>query len=463
MSEATTTTSEPRAGAGTRALPPGPTKRVRFWNIVNLREDLLGNLKRLRDEYGDISRLKTDFFDIVLVTDPDLVKKILVNDYEIFEKSIGMKRMSFIFGKGLLTSEGSFHRRQRQLVAPAFHREALRNYANDMIHYAARTRDTWDDGVTMEMTQEMMRLTLAIVAKTLFSANVDDAADTVGKSLHDILEGYPIMFMPMGSLYARFVPTRKNRRLMRGRKRLDDIIYGIINERKQSGETGTDLLGMLLASREEGGGEGMSARQARDEAMTLFLAGHETTAIGLSWTWRLLSENPEVREKLEAELESVLGGRTPTYEDYPKLAYTRKVFQESMRIYPPAYAAGRRVMQEYEIGGYTLPPKRTMLFVSPYLHHHDPRLFPDPERFDPDRWTPAFESGLHKFAYFPFGGGPRVCIGANFAWMEAVLVIATLAQRWRLHMVPGQDITLSPRITLRPNPGIQMRLERRAD
>ena len=444
-----------------KRLPPGPAKRIRFWKIAAFRADLLNNLQKLQAEYGDIALLRTDLFDIVLVTDPELVKRILVNDYAIFEKSIGMKRMKFVLGEGLLTSEGDFHRRQRQLVAPAFHREALRNYANDMIHYATRTRDAWQDGATHDITHEMMRLTLAIVAKTLFSANVDDAADTVGRSLNDLLAGYPIMYMPLGNLFVRLVPTPANRRLLRARKHLDDIIYGVIDQRRASGETGTDLLGMLLASREEGGGSGMSPRQARDEAMTLFLAGHETTAVGLSWTWKLLSENPTVRDAMEAELHTVLGGRTPTYEDLPKLTYTRKVFQESMRLYPPAYAAGRRVMRDYQLAGYTIPARRTMIFVSPYLHHHDPRHFPDPERFNPDRWTPEFEATLHKFAYFPFGGGPRICIGANFAWMEAVLLLATLAQHWRLHLLPNQTITLNPQITLRPEPGIMMRLERR--
>lgn len=458
MGEAMETVNAPARKRG--ALPPGPARKLRFWEVFAFRANLLDNLRQMQAEHGDISMLRTDLFDVVLVTDPDLVKQVLVNDYAVFEKSIGMKRMKFVLGDGLLLSEGEVHRRQRKLVAPAFHREALRNYANDMIHYAVRTRDAWRDGATMDMTQEMMRLTLAIVAKTLFSANVDDEANTVGKSLHDLLEGYPLMFLPLATLLVRLVPTPANRRLLRARKNLDEIIYGIIRQRQASGETGTDLLGMLLASRDEEGGGGMSAQQARDEAMTLFLAGHETTAVGLSWTWKLLSENPHVREKLEAELRDVLEGRPPAYEDFPRLVYTRKVFQESMRLYPPAYAAGRRLMKDYEIGGYTLRAKRTMIFVSPYLHHHDARHFPEPERFDPDRWTPEFEAGLHKFAYFPFGGGPRICIGANFAWMEAVLLIAALAQRWRLHMVPGQSIRPNPQITLRPTPGIQMTLER---
>lgn len=442
-------------------LPPGPQKRIPLWKVRSFREDLLEHIMRLKRDYGDISSMRFANFDIVVLGDPDHVKRVLVNDYAVFEKSLGMQRMKFVFGEGLLTSEGEFHRRQRQLVAPAFHREALKNYAEDMIAYAVRTRDAWQDGAEFDVNQEMMRLTLAIVAKTLFDANVDDAADTVGKALEDLLENYTKMFLPLATLLVRVIPSASNRRLLRGRRTLDKIIYGLIDQRRASGETGTDLLGMLLASREEGGGGGMTPRQVRDEAMTLFLAGHETTAVGLSWTWKLLSENPEVRAKLEAELEEVLQGRTPSYEDYPKLTYTRKVFQESMRIYPPAYATGRRLKQDYEIGGYTLRAKKTMIFVSPYLMHHDARWFPEPERFDPDRWTPEFEAGLHKFAYFPFGGGPRICIGANFAWMEAVLVLATLAQRWRIHLLPGQDIKLSPQITLRPSPGIQVRLEAR--
>ena len=440
-------------------LPPGERKAVPIWRFRNR---MLDNFRELKETYGDIAYVRLWPFHVALVTDPELVKKILVTDAHLFQKSEGMKRLRFIFGEGLLTSEGDFHRRQRQLVAPAFHREALRHYAEDMITYAARTRDTWADGQSHDMTQEMMRLTLGIVAKTLFSANVDSEADEVGKALNDLLEGFPKLLTPFAPLLLRFLPTPTNRMLLQARATLDRIIYGLIAERQASGETGRDLLGMLLASREEGGGEGMSATQARDEAMTIFLAGHETTAVGLSWTWKLLSENPGVREKLEAELEEVLGGRTPTPEDYPRLPYTRKVFQEVMRIYPPAYAMGRRLTGDYQIGGYTLPGKRAMLFVSPYLMHHDPRYFDDPERFDPDRWTPEFEAGLPKFAYFPFGGGPRICIGSNFAWMEAVLVIATIAQRWRLHMEPGQTIGLQPRVTLRPVPGIRMRLERRA-
>lgn len=448
----------PRARRKHYHFPPGPEKAVPLWGVTGFRRNLLRHLEAMARAYGDVVHLKVGPYHVILVNDPELVKRILVNDYALFEKSVGLKRMKLVLGEGLLTSEGEFHRRQRQLVQPAFHREALKNYGGDMIALAVQLRDTWRDGAIVNIAQEMNRLTLAIVAKTLFSANVDDKADEVGEAITLMLEAYPKMISPLG-LATLLIPTRKNIRLLRSRTKLDQIIYGMIKARRASGNLGKDLLGMLMSAHEEGIGS-MTEKQVRDEAMTLFLAGHETTAVGLSWTWKLLAEHPHVRAKFDAELEQVLGGRPPEYEDLPRLGYIRKVFQEAMRLFPPAYATGRNLMQDYQLGPYFLPGKRCMVFVSPWLMQRDPRHFPDPLRFDPDRWTPEFEAGLHKFAYFPFGGGPRICIGANFAWMEATFLLAVLGQHWRMHLLPGQSITPQPLITLRPHPGIQMRLER---
>lgn len=391
---------------------------------------------------------------------PELIKDVLVTNQHSFIKSRVLQRAKVLLGEGLLTSEAPLHTRQRRLVQPAFHRERLAGYARTMIDYAARTRDRWRDGETFDMSVEMMRLTLAVVAKTLFSADVEKEAAAIGESLAAVLHLFDLVMMPFSRIIER-LPLPSVRRFEAGKKRLDEIIYRIIDERRRSGEDAGDLLSMLLLAEDEETAGGMTNQQVRDEALTLFLAGHETTAIALTWTWYLLSRNPEAEARMHRELDTVLGGRTPVPEDFGRLPYTEAVIAESLRLYPPAWGIGRMALKHYQARGYTVEPGDIIL-MSPYVVHRDPRWWNDPERFDPDRWSAEGRAERPKFAYFPFGGGARVCIGEHFARLEGVLLLATLAQRWKARLKPGHPVAYRALLTLRPRHGMAMRVEARS-
>jgi cytochrome P450 len=391
------------------------------------------------------------------VNEPELIRRVLVTNQNNFTKSRALQRAKAMLGEGLLTSEGDFHLRQRRLVQPAFHRPRLIGYAQVMTDCALRTRERWHAGEVLDVSSEMMRLTLAVVGKTLFSADVEAEAAAIGEALTAILKMFDFLMMPF-SEYLEKLPLPAVRRFEKGRARLDQTIFGIIAERRRSGEDCGDLLSMLLLAQDEDGGGGMSDRQVRDEALTLFLAGHETTAQALTWSWYLLSQNPECERKMHEEIQRVLGDREPSFEDLPQLRYTEMVLAESMRLYPPAWGVGRKAIEACEIGGYELP-KGGVVIMSPYVMHRDPRWFPEPDRFDPERWIPEARDARPKFSYFPFGGGSRLCIGERFAWMEGTLMLATIAQKWRLRLVPGHRVETLPLITLRSKYGMKMRVE----
>ncbi len=415
---------------------------------------------KLAREYGDLPHFRLGSFPVYLLNHPDLVREVLVTRQSNFIKSRALQRARVLLGEGLLTSEGDFHKRQRRLVQPAFHRDRLEAYAAVMSDYAARVRERWTDGSTVDVAAEMMRLTLAVVGKTLFSADVESEASEIGEALTTVLKMFNLLMMPF-SEYLEKLPLPSMRRFEKARARLDATIYGLIEERRASAEDRGDLLSMLLlAQDEEDQGGGMSDKQVRDEALTLFLAGHETTANALTWTWYLLSQNPECERRLHQELDAVLGGRAAQASDLPALRYTEMVVTEAMRLYPPAWAIGRMSIEPFDLGGVEIA-RGSILIASPYVTHRDPRWFPDPERFDPDRWTPAAREARPRFSYFPFGGGARVCIGERFAWMEGVLVLATLAQEWRLRLAPGHRVDTLPLITLRTKYGMKMVLEKR--
>jgi cytochrome P450 len=442
-----------------RVLPPGPPSAP-LRSLWRFSRDPLSHLTRIGRDHGPISSFLIGRVRIFFLNDPELVKELLVVKHRSFEKDRGIKVAKKLLGEGLLSSEGDFHKRQRRLSAPAFHRERIAAYGDQMVEYALRTRDRWRDGATVNAVAEMNRLTLGIVGKTLFGADVDGEAAELGRALSDALEMITILRLGFSNILDK-LPLPGTRRWQVARERLDQTMYRMIEERRRSGQDNGDLLSMLLlATDTEGDGTGMNDLQLRDEAMTIFLAGHETTANALSWTFFLLGQHPEVEAKLHAEIDSVLDGRTPTGDDVRRLPFTESVIAESMRLFPPAWGVGRTATEDVELGGFQLKKGENAL-VSQWVMHRDERFFPDPLRFHPDRWNPAMKAALPKFAYFPFGGGPRVCIGENFAWMEAILVLATLAQEWRLRLIPGQHIVPQPRITLRPNPGIQVRLERR--
>lgn len=410
--------------------------------------------------YGDVSYVRVGGVKVYLINHPDLIKDLLVNQAANFHKGRGLQVAKKILGEGLLTSEGDFHLRQRRLAQPAFHRQRITAYAELMSTYAARTASGWRDSATLEVHQEMARLTLAVVAKTLFDADVEGEAEEIGRALTVALKLFDAVTLPFAGLLEK-LRLPGTRRFEQAKARLDQTIYRIIAERRASGGDRGDLLSMLLlATDSEGDGSAMSDLQLRDECMTIFLAGHETTANALTWTWYLLSQNPEVEAEMHREVDRVLGGRLPTAEDWPGLPYTGMVLAESLRLYPPAYTLGRHALAPFELGGYSIP-KGALVLMSEWTMHRDPRYFPDPERFDPLRFTPEAQGVRPKFSYFPFGGGPRVCIGESFAWMEGVLLLATLAQRWKLRLVPGHKVATHAQVTLRPKYGMRMTVHQR--
>jgi cytochrome P450 len=425
--------------------------------LPQFRKNPLEFLRSLSRDHGDLVHFRLGPQHVYLVSNPDWIKDILVTNQSNFTKSRFLERAKVLLGEGLLTSEGEFHRRQRRLVQPAFHRDRLLGYASAMVDCTAHTREQWSNGAQLDMSREMMRLTLSVVAKTLFSADVTSEADEIGNALTQVMILFDIVLMPF-SEWIEKLPLPSVRRFEKARDFLDKTIYGIIAERRASKEDKGDLLSMLLLAQDEDGVTGMSDKQIRDEALTLFLAGHETTANALMWAWYLLSQNPAAAEKFYEEVDRVLEGRLPTFDDLPQLKYTEGVFAESMRLYPPAWVIGRRVKTEYSIGQYTVPA-RSILMMSPWVVQRDPRWFPSPDQFRPERWV--LPDDRPKFSYFPFGGGMRVCIGERFAWMEGVLLLATVAQRWRFKLVPGHPVATAALITLRAKHGMKMVAGRR--
>jgi cytochrome P450 len=389
-----------------------------------------------------------------LLNRPDFVQDVLVTYQRSFTKGPILQRAKSLLGEGLLTSEGEFHLRQRRLVQPAFYRDRLMTYSQTMAECARAGVAHWKAGETRDLAEEMMRITLAIVGRTLFSRDVEGEASDIGRALTDVLGTFGTLMLPFSSLIQK-LPFPKYLRARNARRFLDRTIHDMIEERRKSGKDNGDLLSMLLLSVDEDGSGGMTNEQVRDEALTLFLAGHETTATALTWSWYLLSQNPGAEDKMRAEIRRVLGNRLPTYNDLPNLPYTEMVLAETLRLYPPAWAIGRTTTTHTRIYNYEVP-KRSICLMSPYVMHRHPRYYPDPERFDPLRFTPEAKQERPKFAYFPFGGGPRVCVGERFAWMEGVLLLAAISQRWRFNLVPGQIIEPLPQITLRTRHGLKM-------
>lgn len=410
--------------------------------------------------YGDLVHYRIGTQHVYLATHPDYIREVLVTHSDHFGKGRILQRAKMVIGEGLLTSEGPFHLRQRRLVQPAFHRERLMGYADAITSSALRACARWNDGSTIEVQDEMMWLTLDIIARTMFSTEVEAEARQIGEAMSVVVGMFETILLPF-SEYFQKLPLPHVRRFEKARRVLDDKIYAMIDERRRSGEDRGDLLSMLLLAQDaEGDGTGMSNQQVRDEALTIFLAGHETTANALTWTWYLLSQHPEVEAQMQAELKTVLGGRAPGFEDLPQLRYTEMVLAESMRLYPPAWAIGRRVMKALTLGEY-LVPEDSLVVISPYVLHRDARYYPDPDRFDPERFTPAAKESRPKHTYIPFSSGVRQCIGERFAWMEGVLVLAAIAQKFRLELVPGQKIEPRPLITLRMKHGLRMKLAAR--
>ena len=414
-------------------------------------------MPNLQRDYGDIVTMRYYNFRVFFVSHPDYIEQVLVTDNRKFIKGRILRKNRQLFGNGLLTSEGDFWLRQRRLAQPAFHRARIASYADTMVKFALRIASEWSSGEERDIHAEMMRLTLSIVAKTLFDADVDREAQRVGQALEAIMhlnsDFRKLLITPT------WLPTPRKIRATFATAKLNRIIYRFIDERRASDTDNGDLLSMLLAARDDDGSR-MTNRQLRDESITIFLAGHETTANALSWTWMLLSQNPQVEATLHEELDRVLAGRAPTVEDLPDLRYTGHVVTESMRLYPPAWGMARIAIEDAEIAGYPIP-KGCGVSLAQWVVHRDPRWFEAPLEFRPERWEGDLLKRIPRFAYFPFGGGPRQCIGNNFAVMEATLLLATLAQQFRISLIPGREIIPAASITLRPKTGIWGKIEKR--
>ncbi len=442
-------------------LPPGPKGHFLFGSMLEVSRDWLSCYARFAKEYGDIVYLRMAHVPICLLMHPRDIEYVLVTNSANFTKSADYRALASVLGRGLLTSEGEFWRGQRGLIQPAFRHENILAYVPIMTSVASRMLDSWADGEPRNVHADFMRLTLDIVAQCLFGAEVSGTAERVGKAMQVVTDRF-ITDASAALLFPFDIPDVFAWEKRRAIRELNGIINSIIRKRRASAEPRRDLLNTLLSVR-DADGQPMPEAQLRDELMTLFLAGHETTAIALSWTCFLLAQNPQVEAKLLEELRNVLGDRIPTLQDLPRLRYTEMVLKEAMRLYPAVWGLGRRAIAACEIGGYRIPAG-TNIFMFQWLTQRDPRFFPDPQRFEPERWRkdPVRSGKIPRFAYFPFGAGPRVCVGASFAMIEATLLLAMPQQKCHLDLVPGHPIEILGSVTLRPKHGIRVTTRNRS-
>ncbi len=442
------TTIEPRK------IAPGPKGHWLLGNLPGFRRDRLGFLTECAQTYGDVVALRFGPRRMLVVNHPDLVEEVLVTNNRHYIKHFALRMAKSTLGNGLLTSEGDFWRRQRRLAQPAFHRERIAAHAAMMVDFTERMLETWKPGQIRDIQNDMMQVTLVIVAKALFDADVSNDTADASEAMETVLRCFTARVGKLVRL-PESIPTPVNLRLRRAINRLNAIIFRIIDQRRTSGEDRGDLLSMLLNAQDEEDGGRMTDVQLRDEVMTLFMAGHETTANTLGWVWYLLSLHPEVEARLHTELDEVLGDRPPTIADVPRLTYTEHVITETLRLYPTVWLLGREAIVPTEVGGYPVSVGMTV-YMSQWVLHRDPRFFDDPTSFRPERWMDGFAKRIPRYAYFPFGGGPRICIGNGFAMMESVLLLATMARRFRLRLAPDAKVIPLPTMTLRADGGISM-------
>ncbi len=453
-------------GGGSHAAPPpdGPGQFIPYSDLQALRHSPLHALCHVAQRYGDIFKYPVGFWTVYVVTDPAGVKHVLQDNNRNYSKdTFQYHLLGLVTGNGLLSSDGDFWLRQRRLAQPAFHRERLHRVGTLTTEATAAMLDRWDTvavrGEPLDLDGEMMRLTLEIVGKALFNVDLSRDADALSRATLATLDHvarrarYPLAPPPR-------VPTPGNRRFVAAVRTLDDAIFALIRARRAAPEPGDDLLAMLMQARDADTGEGMSDRQLRDEIITFLIAGHETVASALVWAWYLLSMHPASARTLHAELDATLAGHVPTMDDLPRLPYTGMVVDETLRLYPPSWISTRRTIDADTIGGRRIPAN-ALVVMSPYVTHRRPDAWQNPEGFDPERFAPEAKAARHRFAYFPFGGGPHLCIGNTFALVEAQLIVATVAQRYALALVPGQRIEVAPLVTIRPKFGMHIHLNRR--
>lgn len=436
---------------------PGPRSLPFLGSALEFSRNTLGFLQREARRHGDLFAVHLLGRDLHFVVHPDDIERVLVKDHSSMHKDRFTRDLTKVLGQGLVTSEGEHWKKQRKLVSHAFTPAKIREYAATMVQATEDAIAGWRDEQEIDCHAEMTRITLDVVARTLFDADVSTDARVVGEAMQ-VLSDYGAS-LEAGLLLPAWAPTPASRRAGRAMQRIDEVLFRIIGARRRHGAGKNDLLATLLSAQDDAG-SGMTDEELRDECATLFLAGHETTAIALGYSLYLLAKHPEIEARVVAELERVLAGRMPGHADFEKLELTTRVVKEAMRLYPPVWAIGRELTQDLELGGFPLK-KGTQLALCQWLVHHDRRWFPDPEAFDPDRWLEPRARALPRFAYFPFGGGPRVCIGNHFAMMEAVLVLAVIARRFHLELDSGTELEFLPSITLRPKHGLPMRIRAR--
>jgi cytochrome P450 len=457
--------------------PPGPHSILPHKLLRKFVHNPIKTLMDIAYTYGDIAHFKFGRQHVYLINNPHYIEDILIRNYKNFIKSRGLQVSKRLLGEGLVTSEGEYHDRQRKIIQPAFHPNHIKGYGDIMITYAVNMCQRWEDGITLDIHKEMINVTSAIISKAVLGSDIKSEEEDyqVGDALLTCAEYFNRLLMPFGELIEKIPVLPINKGFQAAKNKLDSIVYRMIKEHRDneskgvSASHGGDLLYTLLQAQDAEAAIGrMTDSQLRDEVMTIFLAGHETTANALTWTFYLLSQNPIIEAKLYEELCSILGNdkdrrrRIPTIDDVPKLEYTEKVFRESMRLYPPAWTIGRQSINDYKVDKYVIPAG-SIILMSQYVMHHNPRYFSDPDLFYPDRWTKEAKSQLPRFSYFPFGGGIRGCVGEPFAWMEGVLLIAAVCQQWKMHHddTDHNKVELKPLITLRPKHGMRMKLERR--
>jgi cytochrome P450 len=412
-------------------------------------------------EHGDVVRLDVGPGTIYLISHPDDIKHVLQDNNRNYRK--GYEKVTPVLGNGLVTSEGEFWLRQRRLIQPAFHKQTIAGMASLMTDMIGETLENWEEiagrGEAVDVANEMMKLMQRIIVQAMFGTNVPADPDQMGRAFDDALR-FMNQFIMVPLDIIRQLPTPTNLRFRRAIKFLDRVVYQMIEEREASDHAGDDLLSMLIQARDEESGEGMTRQQIRDEIMTIYLAGHETTANAMAWAWYLLSKHPHVRQRLEEEVDNVLGKRAPTLDDLRHLPYTRMIIDETLRLRPPAWMFARRAISNDDLRGHPIPAG-ALVMLSPYVTHHRADLWENPEGFEPERFEQGRDKERPKFAYFPFGGGPRICIGNNFSLMESQLTLAMVTQRFRLDLIPGQRIEPKPIATLQPYPGVMVQIQRR--
>jgi cytochrome P450 len=443
----------------TYRFPPGLKRNLLWFALRKLRPaNPIILFQQLSEDYGDIVHYKLGHHHIVFLNHPEYIREVLVVQNDNFIKERTVQRTRMLLGEGMIASEGAVHRAQRLAAQPAFHRQRIVEYAGVIVEEAARTRDSWRSGEQRDIAADMMHLTLNVVARTLFATDLRQEVHELASAINRIMGLYNFLIMLPAAEWLVHLRPPGLAAFVRARNRIDAVVYRMIDAHRKNARDRGSLLDLMIAASPAAGPE--SRQSLRDQVITIFLAGYETVANALSWTWYLLSQNPECELKFHAELDSVLQGRAPAVEDVPRLRYTENVLAESLRMFPPAWAMGRYARNDFTLGEFFLPARTTVL-ISQFITHRDPRYFPDPMQFDPNRFSPESKAQRTKFTYFPFGAGARQCIGESFAWMEGVLILATLAQKWKLKLVPDHRVEPQPLITLRPKYGMRMQIELR--